>query len=48
MFDDARLIGRLASPAGFRVMDIRAHQLAGLWVDELGVEFVRVYEYRQP
>ena len=46
VFDDGRWIGTLASPIGFRVMDIRGDRLAGIWQDSLGVEYVRVYRYR--
>lgn len=48
VIDDGRWIGHLASPIGFQVMDIRGDRLAGVWQDTLGVEFVRVYEYRIP
>lgn len=44
---DGRWIGRLATPVGYRVMDIRGDHLAGVWQDTLGVEYVRVYRYRR-
>lgn len=46
VFDDGRWIGRLETPAGYRVMTVRGDRLAGVWQDTLGVEFVRVYGYR--
>lgn len=46
ILDDARWIGRLATPTGFRVMDVRGDRLAGVWRDTMGIEFVRVYGYR--
>lgn len=44
VLDDGRLTARLIAPEGFRVMDVRGNRMAGVWLDELGVEFVRVYE----
>lgn len=47
VFEDGRWIGRLETPVGYRVMDIRGDHLAGVWQDTLGVEYVRVYRYRR-
>ncbi len=46
IFDDGRWIGRLGTPVGYRVMDVTADRLAGVWQDDLGVEYVRVYAFR--
>ena len=46
VLEDGRWIARVASPIGFRVMDVRGDRLAGVWQDSLDVEFVRVYRYR--
>lgn len=47
VFEDGRWIGRLETPVGYRIKDIRGDHLAGAWQDTLGVEFVRVYRYRR-
>lgn len=46
VFEGGRLVGRLESPAGFQVMDVAGERVAGVWTNDLGVEFVRLYEYR--
>lgn len=46
VFEDGRLVARLESPAGFQVMDVDQGRVAGVWTNDLGVEFVRIYEYR--
>jgi len=47
VIEDGRWTGRIASPIGFQVMDVRGDRLAGVWQDSLGIEFVRVYRYRE-
>ena len=42
---NGRYCGSLSLPAAFRLMDIRGGRLAGIWKDEIEVEYVRVYEY---
>lgn len=44
IFEGGHLVGSLTTPQGFRVLDIEGGLIAGVWTDELGVEFVRVYE----
>jgi len=39
-----RLLGEVAMPEGFRTLQIDAHQVLGLWRDDLGVEHIQVYE----
>ena len=39
-------LGQAQTPAGFFAFSITGESLAGLWLDELGVEHVRVYEIR--
>ena len=46
VFEAGRLASSLVSPRGFRVMDVRGNRIAGVWSDDLGVEFVQVYEFR--
>lgn len=43
VFDEVGLRAQLRSPLGFRVMDIEQGLVAGVFTDELGVEYVRVY-----
>ena len=44
MFDlEAGFLGQVRAPPGFRVMCISEAGLAGVWRDELDVEYVRVY-----
>lgn len=47
VLDDGRLTARLIAPQGFRVMDVHGDRMAGVWLNELGVEFVRVYAIEQ-
>lgn len=44
VFEDGRLLSEIHSPLGFRVMDVRDGRIAGVWTNDLGIEFVRVYE----
>jgi hypothetical protein len=44
VFENGRLVSEVRSPTGFRVMDFRDERIAGVWTDDLGIEFVRVYE----
>ena len=46
VFDNGKWIGGVASPLGFRVMDVRGRRLAGVWRDSVGVEYVRIYRYK--
>lgn len=41
-------LGTVEQPARFRIMEIGDDYMAGVWVDELGVEFVRFYEIVKP
>lgn len=41
---NGRYCGSLSLPAAFRLVDIRGGRLAGVWKDQLEVEYVRVYE----
>ena len=44
VFDSERVwLGQVETPAGFRAMNITKGSLAGVWYDDLGVEYVRVY-----
>lgn len=43
VFDDDRLVATLRTPHDFVVMDVEGDRVAGVWRDELGIEFVRVY-----
>ena len=45
VFDRGRLVKRVATPVGFEVMDAEAGMLAGVWRDDLGLEYVQVYEH---
>lgn len=40
---DGALLGEVATPPGFVVMSIDPPRITGVWRDELGVEYVRVY-----
>lgn len=40
---DGGLLGRVVVPPDFYPMSIRADRVAGVWTDDLGVEYVRVY-----
>ena len=42
---NGRYCGTLSLPAAFWLMDIRGGRLAGVWKDEMEVEYVRVYEF---
>lgn len=46
VFEAGRLASSLVSPRGFSVMDVRGNRIAGVWSNDLGVEFVQVYEFR--
>ncbi len=41
--DDLSPLGRLTLPEGFTLMDVRDGRLAGRWLDDLDVGYVRVY-----
>lgn len=41
-------LGVVELPARFRVMDIGPDYVAGVWKDELEVEFVRIYALSKP
>lgn len=40
---DGRFLGRVEAPAGFRLEGVRDGRAFGVWTDELGVEYARVY-----
>ena len=43
VFEAGRAVGEVRVPAAFRVMAVGEDHLAGVWTDDLGVEFVRIY-----
>lgn len=45
VFDGGRLVRRVTAPVGFELMDVEAGMLAGVWRDELGLEYVRLYRH---
>jgi hypothetical protein len=48
VFDvDGRFLGLVQMPDNFRLTSVRGDRLAGVWQDELGVEYVRVYEMQR-
>lgn len=49
VFDrDGDMLGAVSLPANFRPTDIGSDYVAGVWMDELGVERVRLYQIRKP
>ncbi len=45
VFDrDGRWLGTVVTPTGFRVHEVGADYVLGVWTDELDVQYVRVYE----
>lgn len=48
VLQDDRLAATLHAPEGLEVMDVEGSLVAGVWRDELGVEFVRVYQLATP
>lgn len=45
VFDGGRLVRRVTAPVGFELKDVEAGMLAGVWRDELGLEYVRLYRH---
>lgn len=45
---DRAWLGTVETPAGFAVMGIAADKLVGVWRDDFGVEYVRVYGLTRP
>jgi hypothetical protein len=45
VFDQGRLVRRVTAPVGFELKDVEAGMLAGVWRDELGLEYVRLYRH---
>lgn len=43
IFEDGRAVGEVRVPGSLRVMAVRGDRLAGVWTDDMGVEFVRIY-----
>lgn len=43
IFQGGRAVGEVGVPGQLRVMDVRGDVVAGVWTDDMGVEFVRVY-----
>lgn len=41
---DGRYCGSLSLPGAFWLMDVRSGRLAGMWKDEMELEYVRLYE----
>jgi hypothetical protein len=39
-------MGKVETPSGFWVLNVRGNRIAGVWRDEMGVEHVRVYHLR--
>ena len=49
VFDPAgRWLGQVEMPPGLDVAEIGSDYVAGVWVDELGVEYVRLYALEKP
>lgn len=48
MEPDGRWLGQVVTPAGFEVMDIGWDYVAGVYVDEVGVEYVQAYRLDKP
>ena len=48
VFDEGELAGSLTAPAGFEVFDVERELVAGVWKDDLDVEYVVVFrlDYR--
>ncbi len=42
--EDGHLLGEVAMPSGFEVLRIGGDYVLGLWKDDLGVEYVQMYE----
>ena len=42
--EDGHLLGEVAMPSGFEVLRIGGAYVLGLWKDDLGVEYVQMYE----
>lgn len=47
VFEDGRAVGELRVPKPFNVLDVRGDRVVGVWMDDMGVEFVRVYRLRE-
>ena len=43
VFSNGELVGRLRTPAGFRVQSVRDSLVAGIWKDQFGTEHVQIY-----
>lgn len=41
---DGRWLGEVATPAGLRIHEIGAGYVLGVWTDEVGIEYLRLYE----
>jgi len=49
VFDpDGRMVGRVVLPSRFRVEEIGRDYVLGVWVDDLGVNYLRVYDLERP
>lgn len=45
---DGALLGRLSTPAGFRLIQVEADRILGVWTDDDGLEHVRVHRILKP
>ena len=49
VFDsEGAFLGEVVVPAGLTVHDIGETHLTGKWTDDLGIEYVHVYEIQKP
>lgn len=47
VFREGRLAAELVSSPNFSIMDVAGDRVAGVWKDDLGVEFIQVYRVRE-
>jgi hypothetical protein len=47
VFDGGRAVGEIRVPAPFNILDVRGDRVAGVWIDDMGIEYVRVYRLRE-
>ena len=45
--DDRSWLGRVETPVGLRVTQVVQGRVVGVWYDNLGVEYVRIHEFRE-
>ncbi len=49
VFDPSgRWLGQVETPPGLEIAEIGSDYIVGVWMDDLGVEFVRLYSLHKP